>query len=69
MPDDTWLFIIRSIVQSHGLRAAKELRKVGRVSRVFALAARAHPDNNPPDSVVAVCDLPDWDSDLDSEGM
>ena len=69
LPDDTWLMIIRFIVQSHGLRSAKELRKVGRVSSVFARAARAHPDNNPPDGVVAVHDLPNWDSDSDSEGM
>jgi hypothetical protein len=60
------LLIIRAIVQSNGLRAAKELRKVGRVSSVFAQAARSHPDNNPPNS--ATNNLPIWDSDSDEEG-
>ena len=31
----------------HGLRAAKMLRKVARVSRMFAWHAKYHPDNNP----------------------
>ena len=46
LPDDLWMMIIETIAEQHGLRAGKELRKQARVSRVFATAARDHPDNN-----------------------
>ena len=44
LPDELWSIIIDVFAESHGIRAAKELRKVSRVSRVFATAARTHPE-------------------------
>ena len=48
MPDDMLHMIIDSVVKAEGLCAAKQLRSLARVSSLFARAARAHPDNNPP---------------------
>ena len=48
LPDDPWLRIIELLADNAGLRAGKMLRQMARVSRVFAQAAREHPDNNLP---------------------
>ena len=58
LPDELWSIIIDVFAESHGIRAAKELRKVSRVSRVFATAARTHPDNcSPRDAAMAMWKL------------
>ena len=38
--------VIDEVKDMHGLRAAKELRKIARVMTLFAREARSHPDNN-----------------------
>ena len=48
LPEDVWTIVINTFTAKHGLRAAKMLRKVARVSRLFALHAAAHPDNRLP---------------------
>ena len=45
LPDDVWLMVIDDLKDMHGLRAAKELRKIARVMKLFAHEARSHPDN------------------------
>ena len=45
LPEEVWLVIIDHVQLRNGIRAAKELRKMARVSKIFAHAARAHPDN------------------------
>ena len=58
LPDEMWDIILAVFAEGHGIRAAKELRKVARVSRVFASAARTHPDNcSPGDAALAMCKL------------
>lgn len=37
--------VIDDLKDMHGLRAAKELRKIARVMKLFAHEARSHPDN------------------------
>ena len=58
LPDEMWDIIIAVFAAGHGIRAAKELRRVARVSRVFASAARTHPDNcSPGDAALAMWKL------------
>ena len=56
LPEDVWTIVINTFTAKHGLRAAKMLRKVARVSRLFALHAAAHPDNRLPPPGVNVSD-------------
>ena len=72
LPEDIWAIVIAIFTAKHGLRAAKMLRKVARVSRLFALHAAAHPDNRlPPPGVNMPTDnwLIDSESDSDSDYM
>ena len=46
LPDALWELIIDFFELSHTIRAAKELRKIARVSRIFGYRARIHEDNN-----------------------
>ena len=48
LPDDFLNMIIDQTVQDSGLCAGKKLRLFARVNRLFAQAAREHPDNNVP---------------------
>ena len=45
LPHDLWSVILDFLVCTSGLRAGKELRKIARVSHIFAHRARHHPDN------------------------
>jgi len=45
LSDDLWMEIIGHMSSMHGLCAAKHLRAYARVSRIFYLMARQHPDN------------------------
>ena len=45
LPDEIWLKVVNHLKDMHGLRAAKELRKIARVMTLFAREARSHPDN------------------------
>lgn len=56
LPEDVWTIVINTFTAKHGLRAAKMLRKVARVSRLFALHAAAHPDNSLPPPGVNMSD-------------
>ena len=49
--DDFLLMLIDKVIEIEGLCAAKQLRSMERVSRVFAHAARSHPDNQIPPPV------------------
>ena len=49
LPDDLWSVILDFLVCTSGLRAGKELRKIARVSHLFAHRARHHPDNVVPE--------------------
>ena len=49
--DDFLLMLIDKVIEIEGLCAAKQLRSMARVSRVFARAARSHPDNQIPPPV------------------
>ena len=72
LPDEIWANVIGIFTAKHGLRAAKMLRKVARVSRLFALHAAAHPDNRLPPPGVNVSDgswLTDSESDSDDDYM
>ena len=66
LPEDVWTIVIATFTAKHGLRAAKMLRKVARVSRLFALHAAAHPDNRLPPPGVNMPDV-NWLTDSESE--
>ena len=66
LPEDIWAIVIAIFTAKHGLRAAKMLRKVARVSRLFALHAAAHPDNRLPPPGVNMPDV-NWLTDSESE--
>ena len=48
LPDDFWRMVIDKVCELEGLCAAKQLRSYARVSKLFARAAKRHPDNNAP---------------------
>ena len=43
--DDFLLMLIEKVVEIEGLCAAKQLRSMARMSKLFAYAARSHLDN------------------------
>ena len=57
LPDELWSIIVDFLACTSGLRAAKQLRKVARVSKLFALRARLHPDNIIPEWRCIDCDV------------
>jgi hypothetical protein len=71
--DVLWELILDFFELSHTIRAAKELRKIARVSRIFAYRARIHEDNITAASVWTLPSdyfrLPEESDDSDSDSM
>ena len=73
LPDVLWELILDFFEHSHTIRAAKELRKIARVSRIFAYRARIHEDNITAASVWSLPSdyfrLPEESDDSDNDSM
>ena len=73
LPDVLWELVLDFFEHSHTIRAAKELRKIARVSRIFAYRARIHEDNITGASVWTLPSdyfrLPEESDDSDNDSM
>ena len=68
--DVLWELILDFFELSHTIRAAKELRKIARVSKIFAYRARIHEDNiTAPPRFHMDFTLPEESSDSDDSGL
>lgn len=67
--DVLWELILDFFELSHTIRAAKELRKIARVSRIFAYRARIHEDNITVPDFRMDFTLPEESSDSDDSGV